>query len=58
MLRSPRLKLDSIKTTVTRAFCNVFTYSTVRSATIQSKNVGIVYRIAQLLILVYIIWFI
>ena len=37
-------------------FFDVFTYSTVRSATIQSKNVGVVYRFAQLLILIYIVW--
>jgi hypothetical protein len=38
-------------------FLDVFTYSTVRSATIKSKNVGIVYRFAQLLVLIYIIWY-
>ncbi len=31
------------------------TYSTEREATIQSKRVGIVYRVAQILILAYII---
>jgi hypothetical protein len=34
---------------------DVFTYSTVRSATIKSHGVGIVYRLAQLLLLFYII---
>lgn len=34
-----------------------FTYSTERAATIQSKKVGLVYRLAQLLILAYIIGF-
>ncbi|CAF1057371.1 unnamed protein product [Brachionus calyciflorus] len=38
------------------SFClNVFTYSTVRSATIKSLKVGIVYRIAQILLLFYIV---
>jgi hypothetical protein len=36
-------------------FFNAFTYSTVRSATIQSKKVGLIYRLAQLGILSYII---
>ena len=34
---------------------NFFTYSTVRSATIKSIRVGIIYRVAQLAILFYII---
>jgi len=33
----------------------MFTYSTVRSASIQSTNVGIVYRIVQVILLAYII---
>jgi len=33
----------------------MFTYSTVRSASIQSTNVGIVYRIVQVILLTYII---
>lgn len=36
-------------------FFDVFTYSTARSATIKSLRVGIVYRIAQVLLLSYII---
>jgi hypothetical protein len=36
-------------------FSGTFSYSTVRSATIESKAVGIVYRITQLCILSYII---
>lgn len=35
---------------------DLFTYSTVRSATIQSLRVGIVYRCVQLAILAYIIF--
>ena len=34
---------------------DMFTYSTVRSASIQSTYVGIVYRIVQLILLAYII---
>ena len=36
-------------------FSGTLSYSTVRSATIESKAVGIVYRITQLVILSYII---
>lgn len=36
-------------------FLSMFTYSTVRSATIKSFRVGIVYRIVQILLLFYII---
>jgi len=38
-------------------FVNIFTYSTVRSATIQSLKVGVAYRFAQLVLLSYIIGF-
>ena len=34
---------------------NTFTYSTVRSATIKSTNIGIIYRTLQIALLVYII---
>ena len=34
---------------------DAFSYSTVRSATIKSHGVGVVYRLAQLLLLFYII---
>lgn len=34
---------------------DMFTYSTVRSASVQSTYVGIVYRIVQLILLVYIV---
>ena len=36
-------------------FLDMFTYSTVRSATIKSKRVGIAYRLVQFLLLFYII---
>lgn len=47
-----KMKLERIKT----CLIDAFTYSTVRSATIRSLKVGAVYRIAQILILMYIIW--
>lgn len=36
-------------------FFNFFIYSTVRSATIKSHRVGVAYRLAQLILLSYII---
>ena len=45
----------NMRTLVRALFTGTVSYSTVRSATIESKLVGIVYRIAQLLILSYVI---
>lgn len=44
-----------VKKVVNSFLFDMFTYSTVRSATIKSSSVGIVYRVAQLSILVYIV---
>ncbi len=46
-----------LKTKTRNFFVNIFTYSTVRSATIQSLKVGVAYRFAQLVLLSYIIGF-
>ena len=51
-------KLTAIKQRASNVLLNVFTYSTVRSATIQSYRVGVVYRTAQLVLLSYIIGFV
>ncbi len=48
-------KLIMLKNQIKSIICDAFMYSTVRSATINSKKVGVVYRISQLLILFYII---
>ncbi len=48
-------KLSVIRNRAGNLLLNIFTYSTVRSATIQSYRVGIVYRTAQLVLLSYII---
>ena len=50
--------LSQISLTVKSQFYEFFSYSTVRSATIKSIKVGVVYRFAQLLILGYIIVYI
>jgi hypothetical protein len=47
----PRLKLERTKSILFDAF----SYSTVRSATIKSYKVGVIYRLAQLLLLLYIV---
>lgn len=44
-----------IKSTIVSFVKDFLTYSTIRSATIMSSRVGIVYRIAQILILIYLI---
>lgn len=48
-------KFYMIKNQIKIFVCDAFMYSTVRSATISSKKVGVVYRISQLAILFYII---
>lgn len=47
--------INSLSEVVKDHFYDFFSYSTVRSATIKSIKVGIVYRFAQLIILMYII---
>jgi hypothetical protein len=47
--------LNSLSEVIKENFYDFFSYSTVRSATIKSIKVGIVYRFAQLIILMYII---
>jgi hypothetical protein len=48
-------KLTKCRNNVNEFFYDAFTYSTVRSATIKSHGVGIVYRLAQLSLLFYIV---
>lgn len=48
-------RYNTMSNQISSFFLSVFTYSTVRSATIKSFKVGIVYRIAQVLLLFYII---
>jgi hypothetical protein len=47
----PRCQLQRTKSLI----FDLFSYSTVRSATIKSYKVGIIYRLAQLLLLLYIV---
>ncbi len=55
LLASGGSKLTMLRNKASGIILDVFTYSTVRSATIQSYRVGIVYRLAQLVLLSYII---
>ena len=50
-------KLLLIRSGAQSVLLSIFTYSTVRSATIQSLGVGIVYRSVQIIMLCYIIGF-
>jgi hypothetical protein len=55
MAKDSSSRLRCVTTPKKTAVSEFFTYSTVRSATIKSVRVGIIYRVAQLAILFYII---
>jgi hypothetical protein len=52
--RRPSLYAETAKSSL-KSIKNFFTYSTVRTASIESKTVGITYRLSQLMILAYVI---